>query len=233
MIARDERPIVFIIHTVQVSVKELTDLFAELAPEAKVFHIIDDSLLAEVVRVGAVTPGVRERMCSYFVAAEKAGADLIFNQCSSVGEVAELAQHLVGVPMLRVDLRMAETACRMGSRIAVAATLPTTLGPTCRLVQRAADAQGRKIEIVDCLAEGAFDRLMAGDRLGHNRLVIDAIKSVGDDVDVIVCAQGSMTALLDDLAKESIKAPVLTSLRLGVENAAELLRDMPRAAHAA
>ena len=47
-------------------------------------------------------------MCSYYKAAEEAGADLIFNQCSSVGEAADLASQLVSVPVVKVDTCMAE-----------------------------------------------------------------------------------------------------------------------------
>ena len=225
MISGDHRQVVFIIHTGPVSVEDLKRNFKEIAPSVLVYNIIDDSLLPEIVRNGGVTERVRQRICSYVVDAENAGADLIFNQCSSAGEVAEMAATLVTVPVIRVDQRMAESACTMGRRIGVVATLPTTMGPTCRLIQRTADAMNKEIEIEECLAEGAFDLLMSGDRAGHNRMVIDSIKGLAEKVDVIVCAQGSMTALLDDLAAANIVTPILTSPRLGVEHAVEVLNQ--------
>src|SRR5678809_1276076 len=94
---------------------------------------------------------VRSRMCEYYKAAELAGADLIFNQCSSVGEVADLASTIVSVPVIKVDARMAEMACRTGARVGVVATLETTLGPTCRLIEATAARLGAKIEITRCL----------------------------------------------------------------------------------
>src|ERR1043166_3803696 len=132
------RPIVHIIHTSFVSVKDLTELFREYAPDVQVRHTVDDSLLPEVLANGGVTPVVRDRMCEYYKAAEKAGADIIFNQCSSVGEVADLAAQIVRIPVVKIDARMAEVACETGSRIGVVATLETTLGPTCRLVEKTA-----------------------------------------------------------------------------------------------
>jgi hypothetical protein len=128
------QPVVCIVHTSFVSVTQLAALFAELAPQAKVRNIVDDTLLPEVLANGGVTPHVRSRMCEYYKAAELAGADLIFNQCSSVGEVADIAATLVRVPVIKVDTRMAEVACKTGPRIGVVATLETTLGPTCRLI---------------------------------------------------------------------------------------------------
>jgi aspartate/glutamate racemase len=212
---------VFIIHTSSVSVAELGALFRELAPAVAVRNIIDDSLLPEVLSNGGVTDNVGRRMISYFQMAELAGADLIFNQCSSVGEAADRATAFVKVPVVKVDRRMAEVACGIGKRIGIIATLETTLGPTSRLVAKTAEQIGKKVEIVEKLCEGAFERLIAGDRAAHNRMVIGGIDELARGVDVIVCAQGSMTALLGELGQTAV--PVLTSPRLGVQDAVEVL----------
>ena len=215
---------VFIIHTSGVSVDDLNNLFKELAPDVIVKNIIDDSLLTEVIEHGGVTTSVIRRVCSYAVMAEDAGADLIFNQCSSVGEAADVASNLVNVPLVKVDEKMAEVACKTGKRVGVVATLKTTLGPTVRLVKKTARNLGKEIEVVEKLCEGAFDKLISGDRQTHNRMVIEGIRELAEEVDVIVCAQGSMVAILDQLGKT--KVPVLTSPRLGVEKAVEVLSKM-------
>ena len=215
---------VFMVHTSPVSLSDLKALFAELAPEVVVRNIIDDSLLAEVLSQGGVTEGVRSRMREYYKCAESAGADLIFNQCSSVGEAADLAAEHVRVPVLKVDVPMAEKACLSGQRVGVVATLRTTLGPTCRLIRKTAERLGRKVEVVEALCEGAFDKLVAGERKKHNEMVIATIRELATQVDVVVCAQGSMVALLPDLGKTPV--PVLTSLRLGVERAAKMLAKL-------
>lgn len=212
---------VFIIHTSRVSVDDLNKLFSELAPEVIVRNIIDDSLLPEVLANGGVTPMVTRRIFNYTMMAEAAGADLIFNQCSSVGEVADMAAKVVNVPLVKVDEKMAEVACQTGSRVGVVATLKTTLGPTVRLIQKTADRLNKKIEITEKLVNGAFDKLISGDRKTHNTMVITAIQELTRNVDVVVCAQGSMVALLPDLGKTRV--PVLTSPRLGVERAVEVL----------
>src|SRR5690606_38679168 len=140
---------------------------------------------------------------------------------SSVGEAASEAARDVKVPLVKVDERMAEVACETGRRVGVIATLGTTLGPTCRLIRETAKRMGKDIEIVERLCEGAFDKLIAGDRKTHNEMVISAIRELAQEVDVVVCAQGSMTALLPDLGETPV--PVLTSPRLGVEKAVQVL----------
>jgi hypothetical protein len=150
------------------------------------------------------------------------GADFVqLTQCSSVGEVAELAAKLVRVPVVRVDERMARVACETGERLGVVATLETTLGPTCRLLESTARAQGKRVEILRCLVRGAFEALTSGDRARHNRMVQEALRDLSSRVDVVVCAQGSMVAILADLGATPV--PVLTSPRLGVEHALEVL----------
>jgi hypothetical protein len=53
-------------------------------------------------------------------------------------------------------------------------------------------------------------------------MVLDAIRKLAEEVDVVVCAQGSMVAILPDLGPT--KVPVLTSPKLGVDSAATFLR---------
>jgi len=73
------------------------------------------------------------------------------------------------------------------------------------------------------LCEGAFTLLKNGDVKSHNKMVIEGIRELAEKVEVIVCAQGSMVALLDELGETPV--PVLTSPRLGVERVIEILES--------
>jgi hypothetical protein len=213
-----------IVHTSFVSVQDLTALFKEIGPEIQLRHIVDDSLLPEVLAHGGVTKAVASRICAYYRAAQEAGADLVFNQCSSVGEAADLAAQLIDTPVVKVDQAMARTACETGQRIAVAATLETTLGPTCRLIEKTARHMGKEVHVERLLIKGAFEQLTSGNRPRHNEMVLEAIKGVLSRVDVVVCAQGSMVAILPELGETPI--PVLTSPRSGVTDAVAELRKI-------
>ena len=213
---------VYIIQTSLVSQVELNALFAELVPEAKVHNLVDDSLLYDVMQNGGITPKVIARMCAYVQAAADNGADLIFNQCSSVGEAADIAAKLVTVPVLKVDSPMAERAVELGARIGVVATVQSTMKPSCNLIRAKAAELGKSVEIVDYLVDGALAVLLKeNNRAKHNAMVLDSVKRAEAECDVIVLAQGSMTVLLPELA--DIRKPVLTSPRLGVERARQML----------
>jgi Asp/Glu/hydantoin racemase len=219
----NKHPVVTIVHTSLLSVDDLTRLFGELAPEVELRHIVDSSLLPEVLANGGVTPGVRSRLLGYYQAAESGGADLVVSQCSSVGEVADLGRELLRIPLVKIDAAMAKRAVLVGPRIGVVATLETTLGPTCRLIERTARELGREVRIEQALVAGAFDAFRAGDRARHNTLVLDAIRKLYASCDVIACAQGSMLAIVPELGETPI--PVLTSPVAGIEHALEVLRS--------
>ena len=216
---------VYIIQTSLVSQVEINALFAELVPEARVHNLVDDSLLHDVMRNGGIDDKVISRMCAYVKAAADNGADLIFNQCSSVGEAADIAARLVAVPVLKVDAPMAEKAVELvelGARIAVVATVQSTMQPSCNLVRGKAAAAGKQVEVIEYLVDGALDVLMKEkNREKHNALVLESVRKAEAECDVIVLAQGSMTVLLPELT--NIRVPVLTSPRLGVERARKIL----------
>lgn len=216
---------VYIIHTSLVSHQELQGLFKEILPEVELFNIVDDSLLNDVKKNGAVDEKITGRVIDYCLAAERNGADLIFSQCSSVGKAMDVARKVVTVPILKVDEAMAEKAVAMGKTIGVVATVESTMKPSCDLVQSKADEIGKTIEIKQYLVAGALDILMKeNNRQKHNELVLEMVKKAETECDVIVLAQGSMTVLLPEL--KEIKTLILTSPRLGVEKAKKMLDEV-------
>ena len=213
-----------ILHTNRMTVPGTLSLAREILPHTRIVNIVDDSLLEDVFAANGLTRQVTRRICQYVLAAQDGGADVIMNQCSSVGEAVDTARKLVDIPVLRMDEPMAREAVRRGPRIGVVATVATTLDPTCRLIDQIALSMGNAIEIQHVLAEGAFDILRAGDKARHNAMVLERIMAVKDSVDVIVLAQGSMAVLVPEL--ESLGIPVLTSPRLGLLGVKKLLAQI-------
>lgn len=200
----------------------LFELFDQLLPLVERINIVEEKMLAEVMKHGVITSDVNKRMAHYVMAAEAMHVDLIFNTCSSLGPAFDLAKQLVSVPCLRIDDAMAEKAANMGKKIAVLATVPTTLPPTIDLVVEKANAQQKKIEVQRGLAEGAFNILMDGDIEKHDNMVSAKAKEVSGWADTIVLAQCSMARLAERLSKET-NLPVLASPHFAVEQVKEML----------
>jgi Asp/Glu/hydantoin racemase len=214
---------VAVIHTFLYSVEDLKKLFKEILPEVEMINIIDDSLLQEALSNKGITPGIIRRISKYAVEAEALGADAILNQCSSVGEAADIAQNMIKIPYVKIDQPMAEEAVRLGSKIAVIATAISTLEPSSRLVENMAKKAQKEVVVNRCFCEGAYEALLIeNNREKHNAIVIDTIKKASESNDVIVLAQGSMYHLMPLL--KDISVPVLTSLETGVEQLRSLLK---------
>jgi Asp/Glu/hydantoin racemase len=158
-------------------------------------------------------------------AAEEAGADVIFSACSSLGPALDVAAKNVRTPVLKIDEAMASRAAREGTRIGVLATVPTTLEPTSQLIKRHAERIGRRVEIEQRLAEGAFATLMAGDRDAHDAMIVDQAVDLARTVDMIVLAQASMSRLADVLEADAL-LPVLSSPRSGVDHLAQVVAEL-------
>ncbi len=214
-----------IVQTSFVSKDELSALCAEIMPDVKVHHIVDSSLIPEVNANNGPTKAVRRRMYAYYQQAQSLGVDLIVNQCSSVSEVAEAIKPFIDVPIIKIDEAMARKAVELGKKIALIATVSSTVGPSSRLIETMAKEAGKEIELDIHLVKDAMMILIEkGDVETHNKMVIGEVESAAENNDVIVLAQGSMTVLLPYIGH--IKKPVLSSPRMGIEYVSEVLKSM-------
>ncbi len=203
--------------------QDIKNAFKALDPEIRVNLLTEDSLIEDVLANGGPTPSIIKRMMSYASLAQAAGADLILNQCSSVSEVVDLYQKELDIPVLKIDQPMAEKAVSMGSKIALVTTNTTTVGPSRRLLESCAAKIGKKVEIIECVVDGAMEVLFRGDVKGHNDMLRGKIEEMDGKCDVIVLAQGSMIAIMPEI--KNVKTPVLTSIPLAVERAVEMLHE--------
>jgi len=217
-----------LIHTSMVFINVetmMSDIFREVMPDVRLINVVDDSLLPDVMAVGHIPDVVTDRMCDYVVAAEKTGADVILSLCSSLGPSIDSARGKVKIPVLKIDDAMSTKAATEGVRIGVMATVPTTLGPTCDLIQEKADGQSKEIAIERCLVEGAFGCLMGGDKGKHDEMVFRAAQELAKTVDLIAFAQASMTRLAAHTG-EITNLNVLTSPRLAIEYTKQVLDEV-------
>ena len=184
-----------------------------LGDTPEILNYQDPSILAEVREHGYVTAGAAARLVGMYMQAVSDGADVILNCCSSVGEVADAAQNIgryTGIPIVRIDEEMCREAVRLGKRVGVLATLPTTLEPTKNTVSRVAREMKSHVELAD---QNKFKALLCA-----------KAEEIADQVDVILLAQGSM-AYAEDAIHEKIGKPVLSSPRFGAQALAKALQE--------
>ena len=190
-----------------------TEIHRAVGENVELYSDSDLTILSETREAGTVTREAASRLFNMYEKAVSAGADVILNACSSVGDVANSAQAMTqfdGVPIVRIDEEMCREAVRIGTRIAVVATLPTTLNPTKNTILRAAKEQNRSVKLVDVLLDGAFGLSQDAFR----QRIREACEKVADQVDVILFAQGSM-AYCEEWVAQCTGKPTLSSPRFG------------------
>jgi len=225
------KPTLALIHTSATLVPTFTSLCRKHVPEVGIVHMVDESLIQDTVKAGSLRKLTIRRLIGQVASAEEAGADAVLVTCSSIGPGASLAQQLFEIPVLRIDDAMAEKAVRQAHTIGVLATLRTTLDPTTALLREKAAQAGRTVELVECLCEGAFPAVLAGDTATHDRILRQALMEDLKGVDLIVLAQASMARVVSTLAADGLQAPVLSSPELAVLSARQALA-LPEAVRA-
>ncbi|MES1973994.1 MAG: aspartate/glutamate racemase family protein [Pseudomonadota bacterium] len=217
-----------LLHTSPTLSPMFNELTARIIPGVRVLHFVDESLIKNTIASGRLEKSTMRRLIDLVGSTFDAGADVTLVTCSSIGPAVDVAIQLHDQPVLRVDRPMAEAAVATGQRIGVLATLSTTLKPTADLVRRVAEEQGKQIEIVEHICEGAFDAVMAGDGATHDRIVGLGLTEAMKGMDAIVLAQASMARVLATLPEGAVSAPVFSSPELGVERARDVLAALAK-----
>lgn len=211
------------LHTVPVLADRFDALVGAQAPDVERIHIADAWMLETAIRAG-VTDAVRSRVAAHLTHLAETGADAVLVTCSSIGEAAEEAARALSIPVVRVDQAMATDAVARATAaaftrpgapvVAVLATNTATLGPTTRLIERAASEAGSELVVSAAVVEGAVAARNDGRPEEHDRLIADAVSAAARDASVIVLAQASMAAAAE---RASVPIPVLTSPAGGVQ----------------
>lgn len=214
---------VAIVHTTPATIDSLRGILSTLAPDLVVRNYLDESLLPQINAQGQISEDVKYRFFSLVQGAALAGPDAMLCACSSVGELVEAANGVLAAPFLRIDAPMATQVATLGGRAVVCATLPSTLGPTRRLIEREAARLGSSLTLTDLLIDGAGALLTAGDVAGYDALLQEKFLSLADDADVFVLAQASMARAVPGLP-QALQKRFLTSPQSGLEALVERVR---------
>lgn len=221
-------PTLGLVHNSPVLAPVFNEIAARIMPDVKILHFVDESTIKNTIAAGYLEKRTMRQVIRLVGSTFDAGCDVAMVTCSSIGKAVEMAADLYDQPVLRVDRAMAEKAVATGNRVGVVATLSTTLNPTADLIRRVAAEQGKDIEIVEHLCEGAFQAVMAGDGATHDRIVAEGLTEGMKGVDAIVLAQASMARVVASLPEGAVAAPVYASPELGMMHARDVLQGLAK-----
>jgi Asp/Glu/hydantoin racemase len=197
------------VHTVGRLVEMFRQMAARELPQADIFHVLNESLLQDLLRNGE-SPAITRRIVQQAMLAADAGASLVVFTCSSTSPAIDAARPLVSVPILKIDDPMAERAVATGGKIGLVCTASSTVAPSSSLLEAHARAAGSTIVIEPLLLKEAYDALFAGDTARHDAIVTEAAVAMAPQCDCLVLAQASLAHLQEQLSAK-VDVPVLAS----------------------
>jgi Asp/Glu/hydantoin racemase len=212
-----------LIHAVIPAIGPLREAFSADLPAVRVLNLLDEALLKEAERLGAIVPALVRRMTSLVAMHEAAGAEVVLFSCNAYTPFVEQVRAQSSIPVVAIDEPMLQRALASGRRLGVLATVAAGLEQQRQSIARAAEATGRQVEVDAVLRTDAFTALNAGDTETHDRILLEEIRSLAPRVDVVLLAQASMAGLTSKLPAET-PVPVLSSPQLAVQRVKEILQ---------
>jgi aspartate/glutamate racemase len=215
-----------IVHASLISSKSVQPFVDEIIPEVTVVHHVDDTIQNTnfVCEPGVVPKANYFRFAAYAHFLEESGVDLILLACSTFNRAVELARPMINTPLLQIDRPMMDLAVRTGKRIGLLATLASTVPSSERLLKLAASEAGKEVEVKTVLCAAAFEQIRKGNVDKHNEILVKEMGTLSHDVDCIVMAQVSMSALEPML--RNTRVPVYNSGRTGFTRVREILESL-------
>jgi aspartate/glutamate racemase len=195
--------------------------FQERWPSALRMNIFDDTLAPDLEREGRLTERISARIGMLGEYCIAGGAEAVLFTCSAFGAAIEKLAATAPIPVLKPNEAMFEQALTHGVKIGMLATFLPSVASMEAEFYAEAEKQGIKATIeTRCIPE-AMTAAKAGNYTLHNRLLAEAAPYF-KDFDVLMLAQFSMAAALEDVQK-SLAVPVLASPHAAVEKLKTIL----------
>ena len=115
------QPTIGLIHAVQPAIAPLKEQLGRELPQVRVLNLLDEALIAEMERLGSITPALVRRMTTLVALQQQAGARAVLLSCTVYSPFVEQVQAQSDVPVLAIDAVMVEQAVQRATRLGVLA----------------------------------------------------------------------------------------------------------------
>ena len=181
------------LHTAASNIAVFDDALGRAALTGLVLHHhVRADLLAAAERKHRLTPEIAAQTVDALRTLCHS-ADAVLLTCSTLGPAAETAS---SIPIIRVDAALAAEAVKSGGKVAVLCAVETTMEPTRRLFEAAAQATGARAIVH--LVPGAWDAFKAGNQDRYLDLIARAAEQAFQaGATQVALAQASMAGARD------------------------------------
>lgn len=174
-----------------VAIDPVAHVFHELWPQARITHLLDDSLAPDLSAAGSITPAMVERFIALARYCESCGANAVLFTCSAFGAAIEAAKDSVRVPVLKPNEAMLDEALAAGSDLALLTTFEPSIPSLKKEFEELASSRGIRLKLKTRTVPAAIAALQQGRASEHDSLIAAAAAEMGP-CDALVLGQFSM-----------------------------------------
>ena len=218
-----DKPRIALIHATPVAIEPIREAFAASWAQARITHLLDDSLSSDLAAAGCLSEQMIERFVTLARYCAGTGANAILFTCSAFGAAIEAARAAVAIPVLKPNEAMFDEALEAGRKLGILSTFPPSIPSMVRELEAEASRRDARISIRTATVAEAMNALERGDTARHDGLIVEASAEFRD-CDVLMLAQFSMARAAARLPRRAGQR-VLTSPDSAV---ARLKRDLAR-----
>jgi aspartate/glutamate racemase len=220
-------PRIALIHATALAIEPVQAAFRRHWPAALRMNLLDDSLSADRVRAGELTPAMVQRFVDLAAYAQRAGCGGILFTCSAFGPAIEAAARSTGLPTLKPNEAMFEDALRLQAhraplKLGLLATFEASVPSMSAELRQMARERAIDIDLRAVFVPQAMDDLARGAAGEHHRKVAAAARQLAG-CDAVMLAQFSMAAAAPEVQAQ-VPCPVLSSPDCAVLS---LMQKMP------
>ena len=183
-------PRIALVHAMPVAIDPVANVFRENWPDARVTHVLDDSLPPDLEAAGSITAAIKERFVTLARYCEGCGSDAILFTCSAFGTAIEAARDAVKIPVLKPNEAMLEEALAAGSNLALITTFEPSIPSLKMEFEELASSRGIALKLKTRTVPAALVALQKGLHTEHDSLIAAAAAEMGH-CDALVLGQFS------------------------------------------
>jgi len=183
-------PRIALVHAMPIAIDPVANVFGESWPQARVTHLLDDSLAPDLSVAGSITPAIVDRFIALARYCESCGANAVLFTCSAFGTAIEAARDAVKIPVLKPNEAMLEEALAAGSNVALITTFEPSIPSLKKEFEELASRRGIELKLKTRTVPAALVALQKGLLSEHDSLIAAAAAELGP-CDALVLGQFS------------------------------------------
>lgn len=202
---------VYYIHTTHTIIDYINIVSARYIAGIQTVHLLDESMLGDIKK-GDVS-SAQSKLQHLVQGALHSGAQQIMVTCTSTGRLVDSLPPEYVPYMRRIELPAVAALEAARKRTNIVYTNPTVWPEMQQILQERGVDESLYVPL---FVAGAFEKILAGDKAGHDLLIQEHLERNSTHADAHLLAQVSICSALERLGELNLDAKVISLAELGI-----------------